>query len=248
MGGVLSCWTRTLFKLEHALGVIFGAWGRIVARHPGLVIMISFAVAIGLALCMANLETDVNTISLYAAVGTRSYQYYKKWISTWAEYDPDTRFELMILAPSTKGDTETNMYTDERMNQLYSIHSDVLDISVTDADDNEYKFEDLCEQSYANNDNCLIECIFEFMEFDQSQISLYVANAQNDNTNVNLSYALQYPVSWSTYSEDYEALFTLAGTPQRHFSYNYTYGTGHEYVTTTVLFFCFIFLISTLFY
>ena len=219
MGAALHCWTQTLFKVEHGMGVAFAAWGRILSRHPLSVIIGSLILAIALMSGIPNMVSETNTIKLYSATGTPSHANYKKWLKQWAEYDPATRREYIVFAPANIKDTDSNFYTQERLEQLWAIHERTANITTTDSNGNSYQLEDLCEQSYANNDNCYIECIFEFMDFDKTQIPLFVNNSNQDKFVINPNYVVNYPVSWSPYAEDWVAIFTRAGTPQRYFEY-----------------------------
>lgn len=121
---------------------------------------------------------------------------------------------------STNGNTQ-NIYDANHLNTLFDVNNAIQDITVKDNQDNSYKFADICEKIYANNDNCYVSCILEFFNFNQTLMTQYITNTEtyaNDNS-IDLNRVITYPVAYSPYSQQYQTLLTRAGDPISRFRY-----------------------------
>ena len=216
-------WTRTMVKLEHFLTVLFGKWGRFVARHPIIVIVVSFIFAGIFASFIPNMESETEGRYLWAPQGTISWDNTENYLDTWAKHDPELRYNNLIITSTANGDDDDNdndgnqdknVLTTSILNQALTIHNLILNITIKD----EYTFNNFCTKDYSNNENCFIECVLEFYNFDESLIS-----------NIDLtspSNIITYPVSYSPWAQEYVTLLTRFGSPTTFYGddrFNYSY-------------------------
>ena len=156
-----------------------------------------------------------------------------KYENTWEDYDADTRISTFLM--TTRNNNDENIYTTDILNELLSIHNKILNVTI-DYKGNSYQFEDLCDKSYSNNDNCFVSCILEFFSFNQTLMEQVLINT-NDYQNINQTndfnpnQIISYPIEYSPHSQEYETLLTRVGTPATSFSYNYSYETSQGYVS-----------------